>query len=631
MGVYVPVVPGKCVNPSGYSPESTETSHTDRIVQTNPYVRIGNLAMPTRRRSLIWYLALPLPVIAIVMVTIAWYVPRNIERSVVSMARAGAVATVDQFKLLRAYYTANVIAPVQVTGGVKPAVEHSGDDGKIPLPATMIHDLSATTVNGATQIDLFSAYPFPNRADRQLTEFQTTAWEFLVANPDETYSRTELSESGETLLRIAVADRMIADACVSCHNAHAQTPKNDWTVGDVRGVLAVTQNISAPLAQGKQIGNQVVAALGAIFVLLAGLAFAAYQKVLKPLKQLADATGRIAVGDIDTPIDQRGLPGEVGDIADAAAAVVANQREKAGTADAIAGGDLTTRVARLSERDRLSGSLQMMVDQLARLVSQSKQSAAAISGCASELQSNSQELETGVTRQAESSRLATDAIEEMTKSIGQSADNAAETERIASESAAEAQSSGRAVSDAVASMQSIAEKITVVQEIARQTDLLALNAAVEAARAGEHGKGFAVVASEVRKLAERSQLAASEISDLSARTVEVSGEAGHRLEQLLPKIEQTSGLVREISAAMHEQKGGAEQISQAITELDAIIQEIQGRIAATSQTTAQLVVQSNDMSAAMAEFRISPVPDDSKATPSERTEEDADDLLLQAM
>jgi methyl-accepting chemotaxis protein len=194
-------------------------------------------------------------------------------------------------------------------------------------------------------------------------------------------------------------------------------------------------------------------------------------------------------------------------------------------------------------------------------------------------------------------------MEQMAANIKQNADNAAQTEQIARQSAKDAETSGLAVGRAVEAMQTIAEKITIVQEIARQTDLLALNAAVEAARAGEHGKGFAVVASEVRKLAERSQTAAAEISAVSGETVKAAQSAGEMLTRLVPDIRRTAELVTEISAACREQDIGASQINQAIQQLDKVTQLNSSASEQMSSTSEELAAQAEELQASIAFFR----------------------------
>jgi methyl-accepting chemotaxis protein len=192
----------------------------------------------------------------------------------------------------------------------------------------------------------------------------------------------------------------------------------------------------------------------------------------------------------------------------------------------------------------------------------------------------------------------------MAANIKQNADNAAQTEKIARQSSKDAEASGEAVNRAVNAMRTIAEKISIVQEIARQTDLLALNAAVEAARAGEHGRGFAVVASEVRKLAERSQQAAAEISGLSGETVKVATDAGEMLSKLVPDIRKTAELVAEISAACREQDIGASQINEAIQQLDKVTQQNAGASEEMSATSEELAAQAEELQASIAFFKV---------------------------
>uniref|UniRef100_UPI0025D638DF methyl-accepting chemotaxis protein n=1 Tax=uncultured Sphingomonas sp. TaxID=158754 RepID=UPI0025D638DF len=206
--------------------------------------------------------------------------------------------------------------------------------------------------------------------------------------------------------------------------------------------------------------------------------------------------------------------------------------------------------------------------------------------------------------QAAAAEEASASMEQMAANIKQNADNAAQTEKIARQSSKDAEASGVAVDRAVGAMRTIADKIGIVQEIARQTDLLALNAAVEAARAGEHGKGFAVVASEVRKLAERSQTAAAEISSVSTETVKAAADAGEMLGKLVPDIRRTAELVSEISAACREQDIGASQINQAIQQLDQVTQQNAGASEQISSTSEELAAQAEELQQSIAFFRV---------------------------
>jgi methyl-accepting chemotaxis protein len=195
-------------------------------------------------------------------------------------------------------------------------------------------------------------------------------------------------------------------------------------------------------------------------------------------------------------------------------------------------------------------------------------------------------------------------MEEMGASIQQNADNAKQTDKIATKAAEDAQSSGEAVSQTVAAMKEIAEKISIINEISRKTDLLALNAAVEAARAGEHGKGFAVVASEVRKLAERSQTAAAEIGRLTADGVQRADGAGQLLSRLVPDIRKTAELVREIAAACSEQGVGAAQVGKAMQQLDQVIQQNASASEEMSTGSAELSEQAETLQQAISFFNV---------------------------
>jgi len=260
-------------------------------------------------------------------------------------------------------------------------------------------------------------------------------------------------------------------------------------------------------------------------------------------------------------------------------------------AQALAEGDLTRDidVHQGDEVGKLADALRGMAAKLRQVIGEVAGSTESVAAGSEELSASSQNLADGANRQAASVEEVSASMEEMAGNIRANSENATETERTATQAAERAEVSGRSVTEAMSAMTDIAERISVIEEIARQTNLLALNAAIEAARAGEHGKGFAVVAAEVRKLAERSGNAAAEISELSGATVKKAEEASGQIEQLLPEIERTANLVREIAAASAEQETGVSQINSAIQQLDHVIQQnasASEEMASTSETLA---------------------------------------------
>lgn len=287
-------------------------------------------------------------------------------------------------------------------------------------------------------------------------------------------------------------------------------------------------------------------------------------------------------------------------------AIVNPLRQGIQMVDTVAQGDLTVdiNVDQKDEIGQLASSMQGMVNRLRSITGEIRQSAENVANGSQGMSATSEEMSQGATEQAASAEEVSSSMEEMASNIRQNADNALQTDKISQKSSTDAEAGGAAVRETVSAMKEIAQKIAIIEEISRNTNLLALNAAIEAARAGEAGKGFAVVASEVRKLAERSQTASGEISELSGRSVDIAEKAGAMLEQIVPDIKRTAELVQEISAASNEQNSGAEQINSAIIQLDTVIQRNASASEEMASMSEELSGQAEQLQQAISFFKI---------------------------
>jgi methyl-accepting chemotaxis protein len=275
-------------------------------------------------------------------------------------------------------------------------------------------------------------------------------------------------------------------------------------------------------------------------------------------------------------------------------------------AERIAAGDLTREivVTNASETGQLQQAMQEMSSRLSGIIRDVREGSAAVASAAQQVSASSQNLSQGTSEQAASVEEMSSSLEQMNASITQNADNSRQVEQAAGKGALAAEESGNAVKETVEAMKQIAAKISVIEEIAYQTNLLALNAAIEAARAGDQGRGFAVVAVEVRKLAERSQLAAQEIGGLAGKSVSVAERSGQLLTDLVPSIKKTAELVQDVAAASTEQSSGVTQINQAMAQVDTVTQRNASSAEELSSTAEELAAQSEQLQQLMTFFRV---------------------------
>jgi len=559
--------------------------------------------------SLFWQLTLPVMGIGcLVIVLLSFVVPGQLKLNTIENAVLEAEKTVQQFKTIRAYYTNNIVKTVLKSQDIRPSITHKDNDNAIPLPATMIHDLSEMLEQKGTMLNLYSNYPFPNRSGRKLDDFQQRAWDYLTDNPEATYSE-EQSILGKSVLRVAVADKMVSDACVSCHNNHAATPRNDWKLDDVRGVLEVNTDIGPQLAAGNATNLSILGIIAvSLIVMLVAIALLFRLTIGSRLNHLSLKLRDIATGD--------------GDL---------TQRIE------VNGGD---------EISSLSVYFNDFIDKIHHTISDVVSVTGQVVNSVSDLDEVTNTVSQGAFQQQEETGAIAAAVTEMSATsanVNESASNAAAETTTADESAQsgksivnrtvdnihelsnDVSSASDVIRDLADQAVNIGTVLDVISGIAEQTNLLALNAAIEAARAGEQGRGFAVVADEVRTLASRTQESTEEIQAMieglqsgtrqavsvmdksqqqAQKTVEMAATAGQSLDIIVSSVNEINSMNNQIAHAVDEQQRTADAVSKNVVAIQTVAEETANSSTVARQSSDNVSKQAARLQTLVRHFKV---------------------------
>ena len=558
--------------------------------------------------SLLWKMSVPvLAFFGIGIAALVFYVPSAIDKRMTDSVESASQQTASQFKALRSYYVKYVVKKVINGSSMRPAINHKNDPKAIPLPATMIHDLSQALENEGTQVMLYSDFPFPNRKQRKLDDFQKKAWDTISRAPEQIVVAKE-QVGPNTYMRVAIADKMVAEGCVNCHNTIANTPKNDWKLGDVRGILEIRSDITSQVEANQTSSMTIIAVLIAILAVVMTAIYMTYKFTIdKKLKFITNTVSELAKGE----------------------------------------GDLTIRldVKDSDEIGELAILLNQFLEQHQKFIGEIAQSTDSLIGASENMALIVEDTQQGIIQQQTQTEMVATAITEMTATVQEVAGNASDAEAAAEHANKEANSGRSIVSNNIIAINSLASEVEnatqviqtlhtesenigsvldVIKGIAEQTNLLALNAAIEAARAGEQGRGFAVVADEVRTLASRTQQSTKEIQEMiealqtgtksavevmakgsaaAEKSVKQAADAGDSLSNINQSVASISAINSQIATAAEEQSHVASEIDKNVNNISEIAKQTADGAEKTAQASAEVADITNSLRGSIQRFK----------------------------
>jgi methyl-accepting chemotaxis protein len=530
---------------------------------------------------------------------------RSMDAAVAAQVE-NAKQTIQQYKSLRGYYTEKVVAKAKARG-MKIDFVHEGKADTIPLPATMIHELSQRFGQDGKGISLqlYSDFPFPNRADRVLDPWQKGAIESLRRDPESVVVR---QEGGATpRVRVAIADRMVDLACIQCHNTHPLSPKKDWRLGDMRGVLEVDAPLAEDLARSKATLASITFVSGIGLALSLWLLALALGRLVRPVRELSEITRRIVEeGDLTQQV-RIASDDEVGVLARQFSQLVERLRE----IPLALGQSAQLLDGAVAALDRASTDQNAVVTRQATALQETQVTAEEIRQTSRVAARSAEGVLADIAKAEQAGQLGTAALEQSLQSMASILEGAKAT--------------ARSISGLGERAQQIGGITGTVKDLADQSNMLALNAAIEAVRSGEHGKGFALVAREIRRLADQSIQSTERVreilegvrgavgdavkgSESGARQAEANLEqlrnSAEHLRALARVVQESSAAVRQIATAVNQQDSGVAQVFAAVVDQNKMMEESIKQLEGTLKAVATLKEVSGGLAALLGRYKV---------------------------
>ena len=536
-------------------------------VAINSPARTANTTLTTRLLLAAGGVAL------LVVAALAWNGMALKEATLEQAGLAAARSALKAAAEARMFY-AKEIVPKAAAKGVGISHDFKGRDDKIPVPATLIGALAEADKSG-NGLRLFSRQPFAFRtaAETRLDGFEQEALAWLEKNPQGEFFRIE-RQGGMPVMRLAKADVMVNETCTNCHNSHADSPRRDWKVGDVRGALAVSIPIGGMETEIVGRFSSVAMILALCLALGAAVFFWVARGVRRPLAAVVEAAEHAVASDDFS----RGIP-------------------LAGTQETVRAGQAINRLMEkfrniIADAGRSSESIAEASRALSVTSGEVSKSTAAQADAAASVAAAIEQASVSVSETASNAHAASDVVDKARAGVERALSAMAETVNNVNGVARRVRESGASVEALDLSSKKIGGIVQVIKEIADQTNLLALNAAIEAARAGEQGRGFAVVADEVRGLAERTAKATQEIASLIGdiqtqigSTVGGMQQANAQVTDSLELVGRTESALREIGENSLQVASNVQSIADAIREQDAAIHQVAANMEKIAQMT----------------------------------------------